>query len=48
MVPFYGSGLNYFKATKPLRRGSLLFYHKFPEITGTHSESNVKDTKNLI
>ena len=27
---------NCFKATEPLRGGSLLFTTKFPEITGTH------------
>ena len=48
MVPYHGSGSNCLKATEPLRGGSLLFYHKFPEITGTHSESSVKDTKNLV
>ena len=29
-------GLNCFKATEPLRGGSLLFTPKFPEIPGTH------------
>ena len=27
---------------------AYFFYHEFPEITGTQSESSVKDTKNLV
>ena len=29
-------GFNCLKATEPLRRGSLFFTTKFPEIPGTH------------
>ena len=35
MAPFYGWGLTASRL-EPLRRGSLLFTAKFPEIPGSH------------
>ena len=34
--PFLWVGFNCFRATEPLRGGSLLFTTMFPEIPGTH------------
>ena len=43
MAPFYGWGLTASRL-EPLRRGSLLFTTKFPEIPGSHFIDHSKVT----